>query len=566
MDLFQALANQPPRPDTRRVAETSPDGTADTGFADAVNQEAAVQQEASKKASGEQQPNAQASGEQAGDTSEGAKADAVTLPETDVAEETTLKKGPSLATISAGEGPAVSGKEGAKIEIGTVPRETTAVVTSATSTSSVQGQERKAIAEQMAQVVRPVGETPQGDALTLSEVGKPIDSARSSATEPVSPAETKAAQAPSSPADGRVPVENAPLANSTDIASVKPLRVNEVEATLASSEQRPATQSAGDVARRTQADAITPVRTNTVPETSISAKQSSDAIAQTPLAAQAVRSSDKDAATRIVSVRSESGKPETTRMIEPTRQANLPLADTSTPGLAYMERAERRAAHQNLVAASDTVLPATAKNATAPKPELPLQPMAKPPGVQVPPSTTNSIAVATNGAETVTQVSTSAAPLAAAQIQTAIAPQGLAYEHYPGLVERSVAPQLTAAAATRSNGGIVEVLLDPPELGRVEIMMELSDQGLRATLSAERQATIDLLRRHLDVLAQQFEEAGFADVDLGFTSFAESQTQADDDGTSQSEDFSKSDDRMTSTISATPGHNPRPEGLVDIRL
>lgn len=92
-------------------------------------------------------------------------------------------------------------------------------------------------------------------------------------------------------------------------------------------------------------------------------------------------------------------------------------------------------------------------------------------------------------------------------------------EQTAGMVERSLASQLTAAASARSNGGIVDVLLDPPELGRVEILMELSDQGLRATLSAERQATVDLMRRHLDLLAQHFEDAGFSDVDLDFGSF-----------------------------------------------
>ena len=61
------------------------------------------------------------------------------------------------------------------------------------------------------------------------------------------------------------------------------------------------------------------------------------------------------------------------------------------------------------------------------------------------------------------------------------------------------------------------VQLDPPELGRVEIAIEVADQSLRATLTAERQATGDLIRRHLDILTGQFREAGFNDVDLSYS-------------------------------------------------
>ena len=86
----------------------------------------------------------------------------------------------------------------------------------------------------------------------------------------------------------------------------------------------------------------------------------------------------------------------------------------------------------------------------------------------------------------------------------------------PGSIERAVSQQIAAAARTRAHGGVVEVVLDPPELGRIEITMEIADQGVRAVLTAERQTTGDLIRRNAEMLAQQFEEAGFSDVDLGF--------------------------------------------------
>lgn len=87
------------------------------------------------------------------------------------------------------------------------------------------------------------------------------------------------------------------------------------------------------------------------------------------------------------------------------------------------------------------------------------------------------------------------------------------------VVERHIAPQIVASAGSRASGGVVEIMLDPPELGRIEISMELADQTLRATISVERGGTSDLLRRHLDLLQQQFAEAGFDQIDLGFGTF-----------------------------------------------
>ena len=82
--------------------------------------------------------------------------------------------------------------------------------------------------------------------------------------------------------------------------------------------------------------------------------------------------------------------------------------------------------------------------------------------------------------------------------------------------ERDLATQIVSAANTRGNGGVVNLTLDPPELGRLEIVMEIADQGLRATLTAERQSTGDMIKRHLELLAEQFEDAGFDDIDLNF--------------------------------------------------
>jgi len=56
--------------------------------------------------------------------------------------------------------------------------------------------------------------------------------------------------------------------------------------------------------------------------------------------------------------------------------------------------------------------------------------------------------------------------------------------------------------------GTLELALDPPELGRVR--MTLLEAGGVMTLSivADRPETAELMRRHLDILAQEFSRAG----------------------------------------------------------
>lgn len=93
---------------------------------------------------------------------------------------------------------------------------------------------------------------------------------------------------------------------------------------------------------------------------------------------------------------------------------------------------------------------------------------------------------------------------------------GTAANTAPPAAERAVVQQVASSIPPGTAPGRIEFMLDPPELGRIEIAIEVADQSLRATLSAERQVTADLIRRHMDLLNEQFREAGFSDVDLSF--------------------------------------------------
>lgn len=56
--------------------------------------------------------------------------------------------------------------------------------------------------------------------------------------------------------------------------------------------------------------------------------------------------------------------------------------------------------------------------------------------------------------------------------------------------------------------GTLEVALDPPELGRVRLSLVEVSGTLTLSITAERPETAELMRRHLDLLAQEFTRSG----------------------------------------------------------
>lgn len=84
---------------------------------------------------------------------------------------------------------------------------------------------------------------------------------------------------------------------------------------------------------------------------------------------------------------------------------------------------------------------------------------------------------------------------------------------------RSVAHQISAALRHQPLLQKIDLSLDPPELGRIEIQMEVAESGMRATLAAERVSTSEIIRRQAEVLIQQLDDAGFDDVSLDFRDF-----------------------------------------------
>tara|TARA_R110002049_G_scaffold44333_5_gene130130 strand:+ start:186656 stop:188044 length:1389 start_codon:yes stop_codon:yes gene_type:complete len=62
----------------------------------------------------------------------------------------------------------------------------------------------------------------------------------------------------------------------------------------------------------------------------------------------------------------------------------------------------------------------------------------------------------------------------------------------------------------------VEITLSPEELGRVRLSVTASDAGIIMNVVAERPETLDLLRRHIDELAQEFNAIGYQNIAFSF--------------------------------------------------
>ncbi|WP_457647688.1 flagellar hook-length control protein FliK [Profundibacter sp.] len=83
-------------------------------------------------------------------------------------------------------------------------------------------------------------------------------------------------------------------------------------------------------------------------------------------------------------------------------------------------------------------------------------------------------------------------------------------------IPRHIARQL-ADVARQMPERPVELTLNPHELGRVRLTFTLTDGGINVAVQAERGDTMDLMRRHIETLAQEFRDMGYTDVGFQFS-------------------------------------------------
>lgn len=82
---------------------------------------------------------------------------------------------------------------------------------------------------------------------------------------------------------------------------------------------------------------------------------------------------------------------------------------------------------------------------------------------------------------------------------------------------RAVVQQLADVLPRASRQG-VEITLSPEELGRVRLTVSTNDAGGTLMVAADRPETMDLIRRHLDVLLQTFRDQGYSGLNVSLGS------------------------------------------------
>lgn len=98
-------------------------------------------------------------------------------------------------------------------------------------------------------------------------------------------------------------------------------------------------------------------------------------------------------------------------------------------------------------------------------------------------------------------------------------------------VARSVVIQIVHSATRSASEGVIEVRLQPEELGRVRLAMVSGEAGFTVQVTAERPDTLDLIRRNIDLLENDLRDRGFADMSFSFSGEHQSDTPSfgDDD-------------------------------------
>ncbi|MEO1139469.1 MAG: flagellar hook-length control protein FliK [Pseudomonadota bacterium] len=93
---------------------------------------------------------------------------------------------------------------------------------------------------------------------------------------------------------------------------------------------------------------------------------------------------------------------------------------------------------------------------------------------------------------------------------------------------RHVMQQLTGAMRSATDRA-ADLVLNPAELGRVRISLSTAETGVVVSIVADRPETLDLMRRHIDQLAQEFRDIGYGSAEFAFGQNQPGTSQRDKD-------------------------------------
>lgn len=96
----------------------------------------------------------------------------------------------------------------------------------------------------------------------------------------------------------------------------------------------------------------------------------------------------------------------------------------------------------------------------------------------------------------------------------------------PPTSPQAIAAQIVQTSVA-NNGKKTELILEPAELGKLTLRMTTDERSITLFLSAERPETLDLLRRNIETLAQEFRALGYENVNFSFDSSDQSGADAE---------------------------------------
>lgn len=142
--------------------------------------------------------------------------------------------------------------------------------------------------------------------------------------------------------------------------------------------------------------------------------------------------------------------------------------------------------------------------------------------------------------------------------------QGSAGHAPPPDMARNAAAQM-AVAITQGAGRPTEIALYPEELGRVRMALTAVENSVSLTVFADRPETVDLLRRHIDVLAQEFRALGYVDIQFQFGGGGGTEHDTENGGSAGPATPDPAPQAEPSDV-AHPSKLSVPAGRVDLRL
>jgi flagellar hook-length control protein FliK len=220
--------------------------------------------------------------------------------------------------------------------------------------------------------------------------------------------------------------------------------------------------------------------------------------------------------------------------LQPSRQltekasGQQPLA--AQAGLASAPKVSTPLVNEQIASTPDTAQPARKERAAGVaheifKPEATLSSgTLRDPALRAAPPAAPGLEAQTGAVGTALSSETGASPLLT-ETARSTAPQASAAPalqqplHEASRSEPPALTQVRAAIEARDGAARIELRLDPPELGRVQIEFEMRGNGqLRAVISANEADTLELMRQHGGSLEDELRDQGFGDLSFEWRS------------------------------------------------